>query len=219
MLNTISIRAMGAALVATLILVGLGVIVAFYVVAQSVEESAAAWTQYRIDQNEQVRLISYLQRALGYGGMIHHFKNYLIQQDAPRLRYVQQSGGVALTVINQYRLKADMAEEAALGEIESVVSRYLDQLTIARNLAGLGLTPEQIDARVKIDDTPALNGLRHLETSIGTKLSDTFGVMGQADTTKPHLLEGLHRSLGYGGMIHQFKNYVLRKDSAQLGIR
>ena len=216
MLNAISIRAMVGALVAILVFVGLAVVTAIYVVEQSVEDSVAAWTRYQIGQNEQVRLISDLQRALGYGGMIHDFKNYVLRQDEPRLRRVQQAGGAALTVIGQYRLKADRVENAALDEIESVVSHYLDQITIAQNLVFMGLTPEQIDARVKIDDTPALDGLTRLETHVSTKLSDNFGLMDQADTSKSNLLETLRRSLGYGGMIHQFKNYVLRKDDPRI---
>lgn len=66
-------------------------------------------------------------------------------------------------------------------------------------------TIEQMDAAIKIDDGPALAAIARLRAAIGTRSQDTrFG-----------LQVTLRDALGYGGMIHQFKNLVLRKDAGR----
>ncbi|MEY8216452.1 MAG: hypothetical protein RPR97_18450 [Colwellia sp.] len=39
------------------------------------------WEQYQTDRSEKSRLESALRAAIGYGGMIHEFKNFILRHD------------------------------------------------------------------------------------------------------------------------------------------
>jgi methyl-accepting chemotaxis protein len=95
--------------------------------------------------------------------------------------------------------------QAALDGLESVTLEYLTASQVAKTFHAIGQPPEAIDDKAKVDDTPALEGLAVLLAK--TDLATT--------NYKPQILSELRRALGYGGMVHQVKTYVIRKDAAQ----
>ena len=40
------------------------------------------WSQYQSVRSDKARLESLLRASMGYGGMIHHFKNFILRNDA-----------------------------------------------------------------------------------------------------------------------------------------
>lgn len=130
-------------------------------------------------------------RALGYGGAIHNFKNYVLRgKDKYRVKADSQfvKAEEALKA-----LKAGGADSAAVDAIAKVVGAYRAALPRVQKLVGEGKLGMDIDKFIKISDRPAVNGLSQL--------------------WKEHNWGGLEKveyALGYGQAIHQFKNLVLR---------
>ncbi|WP_217995094.1 hypothetical protein, partial [Methylogaea oryzae] len=77
-------------------------------------------------------------------------------------------------------------------------------------LLGEGLWAEDIDYRLRVDDTPPLRALDVLEVESAAAFHEDSGASG-----KVGLLNRLRRCLGYGGMIHRFHDYLLRKEAPQ----
>lgn len=108
-------------------------------------------------------LILELRELIGFGGMIHQFKNYVLRQDEKRIEKVNAKGQAALTLLDQYRsLPITSSEAQAIASIQQTIQQYLNAIQTAKRLVAQGLSPQEVDQKIKIDDSPALNGLDHL---------------------------------------------------------
>ena len=172
----------------------------------SIEES---WYTYQADRSEKARLESVLRAAIGYGGMIHDFKNYVLRHEDFRMDLVQADIGAARAVVGQYRsLGLSEAEKVALEDISSVLNKYNDALFTTRELITENATTKEIDKKVRIDDSIALRSLDTLRSEV-----DRLSGAGQTSRkVKGRIVANLRAGMGYGGMIHEFKNLVLRSD-------
>lgn len=172
--------------------------------------SQDAWRTYQHASATRARAVNSVVSAMGYGGMIHQFKNFVLRQDAARVRKVESAAGGVLGALDNLEAIGGSAQElAAIEEIRAVVTNYLQALDTAESLVSMGITARELDAQVKIDDGPALAGLDLLFSNVQAE------DLGGTATKSVHLV-ALRRALGYGGMIHQFKNYVLRQDAARV---
>jgi hypothetical protein len=141
--------------------------------------------------------IASLVRTLGYGGAIHNFKNFVLRGDqrygnASRKLFARASELLA-ALDRDNSLTAD--QKRAVAAIRKVVERYQANLPNVEQLRGQGKTVEEIDERVSVDDSGAVESIVTLRR--GHPWSKT---------------EDLEFHLGYGSGIHNFKNFVLRAD-------
>ena len=172
--------------------------------------SQGAWHSYQQASAARARAVNSLVTEMGYGGMIHQFKNFVLRQDAARVRKVETSAGGVLVALSDLEMMGVTADEiAAIEQIRTMVGDYLAALDKSESLIAMGISAGDLDGQVKIDDGPALEGLAVLFDRVLAE-----DLKGQA-TKSVHLIE-LRRALGYGGMIHQFKNYVLRQDAPRV---
>jgi len=116
----------------------------------------------------------------------------------------------ASVIISQYEeLRLDGDEKLALGDIRAMISAYRNSIDDAAELVKIGHSSTEINAMVKFDDQPALNALEFLYDTERHQLHRSSHVMNRRQ-----ILESLRAILGYGGMIHNFKNFILRGDPA-----
>lgn len=176
--------------------------------ANKVGEINFAWLSFKAQHAEKARLETSLRATLGYGGMIHDFKNYILRKDFDRLAQLQKSLGAAQSLVSQYRaLSSTPAEKTALEDIQEMLDNYQRGTELARDEIKKGITSVEIDKRVRIDDTFALRGLEILRKEI-IATHEFYNDNEQ----KPVLAAAIRSELGYGGMVHSFKNLVLRQD-------
>ncbi len=182
------------------------------VIQSNIAQAGSLWRVYQDDSSPKARAMGALVSHLGYGGMIHQFKNYVLRQDQPRVRKVLNAAGGAMAALQQYEtVGVDASEAQAIADIRGVVKNYVDNIAKVRGLVAQGMDAKAIDAQVKISDKPALEGIKVLAKSVD---ADHMGDLDQASKTQ--LLSDIRAALGYGNMIHQFKNYVLRHDSPRV---
>jgi methyl-accepting chemotaxis protein len=143
-----------------------------------------------------------LIQAMGYGGMIHSFKNYVLRADEKYHDAATRQAGAALATLEQLH-RIDTAHSAQLDAVSQTISAYLQALTQVHALHATGASPEEIDAKVKINDAPALEAIDLLNAQSAAQ---------QGALVKVQILAELRDQIGYGGMIHNFKNLVLRQD-------
>ncbi len=208
MLENLSFRKLSSFVLIVLLLVA-GVFAAgAYHVNLTVNEINTAWLSFKSQHAEKARLETTLRATLGYGGMIHDFKNYVLRKDFEQLASLQKSLGAAQAIVEQYlALSTTQAEKLVLDDIQQMIFQYQEGLRAARGEIKKGKTSKEIDKLVRIDDSYALRGLDVLHEEIITEYK-YYNDRRQ----KPVLANAIRSMLGYGGMIHSFKNYVLRGD-------
>lgn len=110
-----------------------------------------------------------LSSQLGFGGLIHNFKNYIIRGDLEYKNKVEAEFLSIDSILNQYSALELMGnEKISLQHIKVVLNSYKTKFDLAREYANMSprLDAYQLDSLVKIDDTLMLNGLSCLKESI-----------------------------------------------------
>lgn len=142
--------------------------------------------------------INGLISALGYGGMIHAYKNAVLRGGAEYPEAASRRIGAALSALNDIAaLDSESQDEVAA--IRQALAAYEANVTKVEFLRAVGTEPEYLAAQTAIDDTPAIEALDRLY-----RMRVSAGEEG-----KTALVHGLRRALGYGGAIHAFKDYIL----------
>lgn len=173
-----------------------------------VNEINTAWHSFKSQHAEKARLETSLSATLGYGGMIHDFKNYILRKEFKQLSNLQKTLGAAQSIVEQYvALSTTRAEKLVLDDINQMITHYHEGLLMAREAIKQNKTSKEIDQLVRIDDSFALRGLNILHEEIVSEY-EYYNDRSQ----KPVLANLIRTKMGYGGMIHSFKNYVLRGD-------
>jgi len=206
--KNIRIKTVGWLFALSMMLGGAVLVAASLIVDRNATSIQATWDVFKEGQSEKARALNALRREIGYGGMIHQFKNYILRKDETRLVTIDERLGGALAAISRYQaLGVSTNEQTALAAITATLDAYVKAPTDARRLIALGKTASELDAAIKVDDGPALEALENLEHEISA-VSGREGLK----TNKARLLSSLYKSIGYGGVIHRFKNFILRHD-------
>jgi len=104
-----------------------------------IRETGEVDQRWRHFENVSAKKTAYLQQissSMGYGGMIHQFKNYVLRQDSPRISKARARAESAMLAIADYRkLGVDGVEEAALATVLQTIQKYEDALPVARRMA------------------------------------------------------------------------------------
>lgn len=167
-----------------------------------------SWTYFQAEQSEKALLENRIREQLGYNAMIHNLKNYVLRGNDTYYQAVQQNLGAVFGILNNYRvLVINETERAALDEIQQTIQQYDGALLAARQVKSQGYSVDTVDAEIYVNDEPALAALEVLRIEMRSVRSGT-----QVDNgSKSRALADLNAELGYGGLIHSFKNYVIRK--------
>ena len=159
--RTYKIAASAALLVVVTVVTGL------YLGAQTraqFTDIAESWTDYAEDPEKKGVWISSLRGYLGYGGIIHNFKNYVIRKDdAYRARMMDQVTQFDAVMASYLAEPLPEAERRALETIKATIDEYRARLEIADRAVTTNWPAERTDRLVKVDDTEAILALRNLE--------------------------------------------------------
>ncbi len=122
------------------------------------------WQEYSKDADPRGIWISEIRGYFGYGGMIHNFKNYVLRHDEIYARTLHIQTNLLRQAIEAYQSAHPSAlEQEALNRISNVVEEYarnIDKIAVGIQQ---GMSAEQIDAIVQVDDVDALRALLILE--------------------------------------------------------
>ena len=128
------------------------------------KEIAASWTGYADDTEKKGVWISSIRGYLGYGGIIHNFKNYVLRgEEVYRERVVAQLTQFH-AVLDEYLAEPlPEPERTALASIAATIAEYEAKLPAATKAAEEGWPTERTDALVRVDDSAAILALANLE--------------------------------------------------------
>jgi signal transduction histidine kinase/CheY-like chemotaxis protein/HPt (histidine-containing phosphotransfer) domain-containing protein len=170
------------------------------------------WDEYSQLSSDKYIFFNTLSRDLGYGGMIHGFKNFILRQDAVSLANTRTRIIRARASIDNYRvLELNARERDALNDIANMLDKYAVNLDLANSMQATDASILEIDRNVRVGDVASVVALDTLESLLFNESGRTV-----IESNFSYALTRLQHQMGYGGMIHLFKNYVIRGDSSLL---
>ena len=119
-----------------------------------------------------------IQQSLGYDGIIHNLKDFVIRRDSRYLEAAQEKVDYALELLEEYRGLEGVSEEeiSRIDFVGNMVGKY-DQIT--RYFASTdtsSMNTRELDALTQVDHTMAVNSLENL-----TRDYELFAGQGRAE--------------------------------------
>lgn len=150
----------GACMIAALIVFGIVAVEKFRVVNDY-------WREFNEKSTVTSQFLLKLKSEFGYGGFIHNFKNYILRGDDRYAFLVADDIVKVRATLAQLRaLLVTEEEKAALAKVEVVFRAYTDNLEAAERLIQADRTPTDVDAVVRVDDRPAIEGFDEIAASL-----------------------------------------------------
>lgn len=138
-----------------LVLCGILMALAF-LFAQSFRAEQKKQIAYLESQSQLQTLTALLVKELGYTGMIHHFKNYVIRADEQYYVAAKHSIDRVERFLFEFRQLNKVPHlELEYQQIADVVAAYKAKLEMVRQLIAAGFVTADIDKQVRVDDTRA----------------------------------------------------------------
>lgn len=105
-----------------------------------------------------------LTQALGYGGLIHHFKNFLLRPE--QLQYLEagiEAARVAEELVLRLEDSADrLGFKTTLTNTRAMIAGYRERIERISMLTNSGLSTRQMDKALKLDDQFAIEEVGNL---------------------------------------------------------
>lgn len=165
------------------------------------------WEALSESSNYKLHIVDKLHADMGFGGLIHRYSDLIIRGGRLHIEEIRESIGSIETQLQEYGAETtSRAEQRAIIGIRGVLDTYRDNLRLADMLLQQGEPAMADDNRLYVDDRAAIDGMKLLYRQALDEagvVDATLGYGGQVNE--------LRRVLGYGGMIHFFKYYLLTR--------
>ncbi|GEO82066.1 bacteriohemerythrin [Pararhodospirillum oryzae] len=207
-LPSVSFKTLSGVMIAVLVLMGAVLWICAVGIQGKVSSTDAFWRQYQDTTAPKGVAMEKIVASLGYGGMIDNYTRYVLRKDEQFRSDVMASAGEALGAINDYRAAgATPAEESALATLEQVVRDYRARIAEVDALIGANLDAATIHDGIVVNDQPALDAIATLQAAVR---ADKHGDANSHSRTE--ILAQIRAALGFGGMIHLFRDALLDRD-------
>jgi signal transduction histidine kinase len=158
--------------------VGFFAIIAFLVLAE-LAVFAHHYQQLKKTQEIESRFFqveSAFHRAIGYGGLIHHFKNYLLRPGENRyyLGAITKADEATQLLDELQLLGKQYVTNVSLTATRAMLREYQRRLEQIKAQDSFGVSARHVDQVVRYDDSPALAELDALSEQLGGALNDAF---------------------------------------------
>ncbi|MGJ3258075.1 MAG: PAS-domain containing protein [Rhodospirillales bacterium] len=135
-----------------------------YAVYERVSDINEAWQAQQEQETRKSNALAELYHHMGYNGLIHNFKNYVLRQDENYRQKAEVNAALSLDAVQQLlELKPTPQEVEALNTVRKAIINYRDRLGDAALAFENGLPVDQVDRIVRIDDTSADRALTQLQ--------------------------------------------------------
>ncbi|CAM2070063.1 Methyl-accepting chemotaxis protein [Sulfidibacter corallicola] len=138
--------------------VGIVFLVMYWLMWVGLSPIAREWERYdRTVAQREVYLLE-LDRSLGFGGAIHHLKNYILRGDARSRTACEANLSQALGVLEDYRKLGNLTadENRALEDLRQVILAFQEGFVMASALHENRVMPRDIDFLIIVDNEPAI---------------------------------------------------------------
>jgi hypothetical protein len=146
-----------------------------------------AWLKTSELEKRQTIALATINKGFGYGGFIHHFKNYILRKDDSYLAAAKASLSMTYQGIDDYlELSSQINDQANLQQImlfKNTVDAYAEKIELAELLVTSENAIDVIDSQVIVDDSEALRALDFLFDGLA-KSTENIQAQNQHVVTK-----------------------------------
>ena len=120
------------------------------------------------NKSQKDKLISEVQAYLGYGGLIHNFKDYVLSGDENKMNKIQKFHTSVSRKLNRYRRLPNTTKEEKrlLKDIKRVFDNYLASSLDIMDAHSLNKPIKEINSMIEIDDAKAIKSLNLLSSNM-----------------------------------------------------
>ena len=169
-----------------LVFVILGFSIIGYLTYAGKQQIVQQWQDFQTQMTTRVQLLKDINQHFGYGGVIHHFKNYVLRQRENYRQQFDQSYAQLHAAFKRYQQLPSLTPDEAqqLEQVIQAAEKYNQNILLIEKMIKQDNNAEQIDKVIAIDDTAAFAAL--------TALNQSFNALAQQKTD--HLEMTLTRS-------------------------
>ena len=141
---------------------------------QQAKYSEDILVQFSTPEIKRSHFLQDLIYGFGYGGFIHNFKNYVLRKDVNYYYKAIDKAQITLDAIDAY-LKLDLNDDQItnINLLRDTIVLYQEKLSIAHQLISNNLDIEQIDLKVRVDDTHAIQALGNIIAQTRSSVAST----------------------------------------------
>lgn len=177
-------------IISILIIIGFGF--SFYSIYNKARNLESIWENYVAQIVKRSLLTSDIKSQFGYGGAIHHFKNYILRGGDKYVKRFNKSYSELKITIDEYKKIAGSGDEATQLEIiKRTFEEYKTNLKFAVALKAKGNSVEAIDRKININDGPALKAFSVLNDSFNALTNKRSAVITDTITGLQLILVGI----------------------------
>jgi len=162
--------------------------------------------QVALEERKTEQLVAQLETYLGYNGLIHQFKNYVLRDNNKYKASFLDLYNKIKDVTNIFRELVHYDDEAIshLRDFNQVINEYKIKLFMINDLRVDGKNATEIDQLIAINDTPANLALNYFNSNLWEyDPKDTLKLMEQ----KHLIIKGIEQNLARG-MHDKLKNIL-----------
>ena len=134
-----------------------------------------------------------LEQELGFGGLIHNFKNYVLRPEEKQYATLaRKNASHALNLIEKLEtISAEMGNGVTLPETRKIVDTYTNNLNVIADLNTQGVAPFDVDKSVRVHDDFALEEIDRFTSSTTNAVNDRLRKLEAAIKTQLQIIFGL----------------------------
>ncbi|HIQ51262.1 MAG TPA: methyl-accepting chemotaxis protein [Nautiliaceae bacterium] len=111
----------------------------------------------------KLELLSQVKEDVGYGGLIHNFKNYVLRGQSKYEQKIKENYEKLITLIEKIeQMGIGEKEKKEIAAIKKVFRKYYKGVSKVKEGWDKSLSIREIDKIVKVNDTPAVNAFKNL---------------------------------------------------------
>ncbi|NPA73590.1 MAG: hypothetical protein GXO12_02655 [Epsilonproteobacteria bacterium] len=120
-----------------------------------------------MNSSKKKLIISQIKEIVGYGGLIHNFKNYILRGKDKYIENFKKQYKKLIELLSEYKSLPNVSsrELKLINDIEKVFDKYNKGIDLLQQARNNGNTIEQLDAIVKVNDKPAIQALNELSNN------------------------------------------------------
>ncbi|MAG14049.1 MAG: hypothetical protein CMN78_05585 [Spirochaetales bacterium] len=148
-----------------------------------------------LNREQRKELLADLTTDIGYGGLIHQFKNYILRGRDNYVDTFYTRYNHAMATLDRYLQLSNLSDAAvtSAGIVKETLENYAENMEMAVGLTREGMSVEELDSSISISDGPAIGALNKLLTQ------ENFGVEAvywfETITQKINLLKTVENQL------------------------
>ncbi|MGB0682137.1 MAG: diguanylate cyclase [Magnetovibrionaceae bacterium] len=145
----------------------IGVLTAVLHARDQIDASHKRFAAFEDLNHEKHDLLADLQSAVGYGGLIHNFKNFVLRQDSETQDRLERDFDTVAALITQYgTLSLSTPERDALDVVQQTFQAYRERANIAETLMANNAPITEIDRAIEVDDQQTIEAFQVMHAEL-----------------------------------------------------